>query len=110
MRPFMVKKIPENSKTCLLSVSSLRLFTKDGDDRMQVESALAGAARGFQNRIRPDGPALKRLLVVQQDQLNETRQGNIHFVTGRDVTVIAGMAYIHILPGGFPDNASQGHA
>jgi len=53
---------------------------------------------------------LKRLFVVQQDQLDQTRQGDIHFFMGRDVAVIAGMTGVNILPRGFLDNTAQGHA
>jgi len=52
---------------------------------------------------------LKRLLIVHQNKLNQTRQWNIHFVTDINITVIAGMAKVNILPGGFFDNTTQGH-
>ena len=76
---------------------------------MQVESSLAGVSGFRQNGIRPQGPAFKRFLIVQQYQLDETRQRNIHIITGRKITVIACMAGVDILPRGFFDNTAQGH-
>lgn len=75
---------------------------------MEVESAFAGAARGFQNGIRPQGPAVKRLLIVLQDELDETPQRNVHLVCKRNVAVETGVAGVDILSRCIADDAAEG--
>lgn len=78
----------------------LCLLTEGYDDALEVEAALAGAARGFQNGVRPQGPTMKRLFVVLQDELHEASQRNIHLVLDSDITIETRLAFgeVHTCP------------
>jgi len=77
---------------------------------MEVKPSLAGSSGSLQDGIGPQGPALESFLVVEQNELNQARQGNIRIVALSQLAIITALADQDILSAGSLDHRAQRHS